>query len=1195
MRRFVFCVLVSSLGSVLIHVSDGADTQADQAGVQSVTTKPGGTLSGDEVWTAAGGPYRVTGTLTIPAGRTLTIEAGTSVYLASGVSLVVANGGRLLAEGTETQEIQFTSPPGSGTSWGGMTINGAVGSPETRIAYAYIQGNGNTCIEVAAGTLYLDHATFGTTTHQYVSLDGSSFLISHCTFPTTTASFELLHGNGGIKSGGHGIVRDSFFGTTTGYNDIMDFTGGNREQGQPIVQYYNNVFVGASDDVLDLDGTDAWIEGNIFLHSHRNGGTPDSSAAVSGGSYGSDISQITILGNLFFDCDNAATAKQGNFFTLINNTIVHTTKKGGVDYASGVVNPWDTNVSQNEYGAGFYLEGNVIVDAEQLVRSYNPAKSIVTLNNNILPMPWDGPGTGNVVVDPQLKYVPQVSETYFTSWEEAQVLRDWFSLQPGSFARGTGPNGTDMGGVIPLGVSVWGEPSDTTSMTSATLTVGVNRTGSGIPAAGFPLGSGFTRYRWRLDTNAWSAETPIATPIKLTGLAEGPHHVEVIGKNDAGTYQNDPSLGADAVVTMSSTWTVDPAYWRLRINEVLANNVSAMPHGDSYPGVVELYYEGPGPLDLSGMTMTNDANYPTRFIFPAGTTMTAGQYLVLFADSNAVTPGIHLGFALADNGDRLYLYDKNGTLLDSVEFGQQLPDLSIGRVRPEEGWRLTVPTPGQANVACPNGNPEAVRINEWLTSAQVLFPTGFIELYNPQANPVDLGGTCLTNDPVAKTPLCKMGPLSFIPGNGYPVFWADGLGGPWHLSSPPSPAGGTLTLLDGDLKEIDQVVYGPQTTDVSQGRVPDGAATIEFLPLPTPGVANPSDKTITTTTVTLVQEGANKRVLVPTAAVSDNWKGGRPFDDSGWTLCARGPGGVGYDTNPDYKPLITLDTQAQMYGSGKNNTCYIRVPFTVDANALADINSLTLKVRYDDGFVAYLNGTEVARRNFTGTPLWNSHADSAIEAAITAFDAVVDISQYKGQLKAGTNILAIHAMNASSTSSDFLISVAMDAVLVRVESTLVLENDLNLLQDLRVTELMYNAPEGDALDFIELRNTGATVLDLTGVRFTQGIDFVFPEGTLAPGQYVVVGNEAALRSKYGTTVNVAGQYSGQLSNAGEQIVLNLPLPLEAAILRFAYDEAWYPTTNGGGDSLVINDPLALPATWSQSQSWHAAAPSPGRP
>jgi hypothetical protein len=362
-------------------------------------------------------------------------------------------------------------------------------------------------------------------------------------------------------------VRDCFFGTTSGYSDIMDFTGGNRDQNQPIIQYYNNVFVGASDDILDLDGTDAWIEGNIFLHSHKNGNTPDSSAAVSGGNTGADTSEVTIIGNLIFDCDNAATAKQGNFFTLINNTIVHTTKTGGIDTASGVVCVRDLDPTPTTFGRGFYLEGNIIVDAEQLVRNYIAGQTTVTLNRNTLPMAWSGSGTGNVIADPLLKHIPQLSETYFTNWADAQVLRDWFSLLPGSPALGTGPNGLDQGGDVPLGASISGEPIGTTSQSAATLTVGVNRAGSGIPASGWPEGSGYTHYKWRLDSDAWSTETPIGTPISLSGLVDGPHHVEVVGKRDSSYYQDDPAFGPDATITRSLTWMVQ-SQTQLKITSV---------------------------------------------------------------------------------------------------------------------------------------------------------------------------------------------------------------------------------------------------------------------------------------------------------------------------------------------------------------------------------------------------------------------------------------------------------------------------------------------------------------------------------------------------------------------------------------------------------------------------------------------------
>jgi hypothetical protein len=1020
-KRLTSCFLIALLSSTTVHVL--AANAADSA---PSDTEVGGSLPADEVWTAAGGPYLVTETLTVPAGQTLTIEAGTSVYLESGVDLTVAKGGRILAEGTETEPIHFTRPPGSTASWGGITINGATDSPETRLVHVYFEGNGKTCIKVTAGTLYLDHAMFGTTTHQYVSLDGASFVISHCHFPSGTTGFELLHGGSGIKSGGRGIIRDSFFGKTIGYNDAMDFTGGNRDLNQPIIQFYNNVFTGSSDDILDLDGTDAWIEGNIFLHSHRNG-APDSSAAVSGGNSGSRTSEVTIVDNLFFDCDNAATAKQGNFFTFFNNTIVHTTKEGGVDFASGVVVVRDTTPSPTTFGAGFYLEGNIIADAEQLVRNYDANETSVTFNDNILPMPWEGPGSGNIVVDPQFKHVPQVSETYFTTWQEAQILRDWLSLRDGSAGQGTGPNGTDMGGVIPLGVSISGEPAAITSRTSVTLAVGVDRSDSGIPEGGFPLGSGFTHYKWRLDAGPWSEEKPIDAPIELTGLGEGPHRVEVVGENDAGCYQDDPVLGEDAVITVSRTWTVDRDYSRLLINEVLAN-------GQSCAEAVELYCEGPAPLDLSDMRVTNDPSNLGKFVFPAGTIITPGQYLVLFADADATPPGIHLGFPLDQTGDHVYLYDSRGVLVDSVEFGRQLTDLSIGRVGYEGQWHLTAPTIGQANAVYPVGNPDDLKINEWFAGGPSLLSESFVELYNPQGYPVDVHDLWLTDDPAVQVGPSELRSLDFMAASAYEVFWADGLN-PLGLASPHLFAGGgVIDLFDREFGPVDSILYGPQAPGVSQGRVPDGGDLIEPLPVPTPGAENWPGSTVVTVTLTLVKEDADKRVLIPTGAISDNWKGGGAFDDATWMLCTGSPGGVGYERGSGYESLITLDTEAQMYGSGKNNTCYIRIPFSVDAGLLSDVKNLTLNVRCDDGFVAYLNGTEIGRSNFTGTPAWNSHADSAIEASVTGFDAAVDVSPYKDQLKVGANILAIHGLNASSSSSDFLISVALETSLVRVES-----------------------------------------------------------------------------------------------------------------------------------------------------------------
>jgi hypothetical protein len=172
---------------------------------------------------------------------------------------------------------------------------------------------------------------------------------------------------------------------------------------------------------------------------------------------------------------------------------------------------------------------------------------------------WSGPGGANAIANPLFKHVPVPSETYFTNWAQAQIMKDWLSLQTNSPALGAGPNGRDQGAIVPFGASISGEPTGTTAANNATLTVGINRTGSGIPTTGFPNGSGYTAYKWRLDTNAWSAETPISTPITLSGLADGPHYVEVSGKRDSGLYEDDLLFGPEAVLSRSRTWIVQTA------------------------------------------------------------------------------------------------------------------------------------------------------------------------------------------------------------------------------------------------------------------------------------------------------------------------------------------------------------------------------------------------------------------------------------------------------------------------------------------------------------------------------------------------------------------------------------------------------------------------------------------------------------
>ncbi|MHB1035366.1 MAG: lamin tail domain-containing protein [Pirellulales bacterium] len=1191
-------VLVQAMGA------DGQEVERTTIDVWydkgSVTTVAGGTLAANTHWTAAGGPYLVSGSLTVPAGITLTIDPGTSVYLGSQVNLTVASGGRLLAEGTDTQQILFTRQPGSASSWGGITINGGAGTPETRIRFAHIAYygyNGAIAIHTSGATVFFDHLTFGSNTSQYLSLDSSSFVVQDTVFPTPASAFEPVHGTGGIKSGGRGLFLRNFFGRTTGYSDVIDFTGGNRPG--PIVQFIDNVFSGASDDDLDLDGTDAWVQGNIFMHVHKNG-SPDTSSAVSGGSDGSDTSQVTVIDNIFYDVDQAAMAKQGNFFTLINNTIVHQTHTGGEDTDGAVTCVQDNGMTE---ALGMYLEGNIVYDAEKLVREQ--VSSVITWRDNILPMPWTGPGAGNTVIDPVFKHVPLLSETNFTSWKQAQIMRDWLSVLPNSTAVGTGPNGTDKGATTLVGASISGVPVGTTNQTTATLTVGVNRTGYSIPTAGFPNGSGYTAYKWRVDGGAWSAETPIATPISLSSLANGPHYVEVVGKNDAGMYQDDPILGADAIISRSPTWTVDTAMVpapRGLLNEILAHNVAAVAHGGAFPDMIELYNDGQGAVDLSDMSITDDPMAPRKFVFPAGTILGQGEYLVLYGDNNDAPGEIHVGFSVKEDGDEIQLYHSvagGGELADSVTFGLQLHDFSIGRLA-DGSWGLTTPTFGQANVAMPTGNPAALKINEWLADEKVLFAGDFIELYNPDPLPVALGGLYLTDMPVElphlreiASPLSakyEIPPLSFIPGGGLTVFTADSnpLAGADHMDFKLSAFQGMIGLFNADATRIDEVTYGPQSTDVSQGRTPNGDVKYAFYPLPHPGVDNPGITTVTNETVTPIFPFTQVWRYNQTTSMDGTAWYVPAFVDTAWPS----GGGLLYkEANPLPGPKTTPLNTGRM-------THYFRTHFTYDGTVAAN-TALRISTVVDDGAIIYLNGREIYRMHMNqGTVTYSTAANDHESALEGPFDVFMK-NFPPDTLKTGDNVLAVEVHQVNGTSTDVVWGMTLD--IVDSTSSTFIANPIPdaivaLENQLRITELMYNPVGGADYEFLELKNTGATALDLTGVRLSNGVDFTFPAMSLDAGEYVlVVKNQLAFELRYGAGKNIAGQYIGSLNNKGENVVLQLPAPYDAAALRFDYVGAWYPLANGGGRSLVIIDPAGAQVTWDSQEAWRPSVADGGSP
>ena len=183
---------------------------------------------------------------------------------------------------------------------------------------------------------------------------------------------------------------------------------------------------------------------------------------------------------------------------------------------------------------------------------------------------------------------------------------------------------------------------------------------------------------------------------------------------------------------------------------------------------------------------------------------------------------------------------------------------------------------------------------------------------------------------------------------------------------------------------------------------------------------------VPTEEVELLAQSNTKRVLVPKTNIGTSWRSELGFNDSQWKELQGYPAGVGYEKTSGYESLITLDLANDMHrdGTNPNSSVYIRIPFSLQAADLEKFSLLKLHIFYDDGFIAYLNGVNVYQVNAPLSPAWNSEATGQHEAQS---EDIIDLSDKLSLLKEGENLLAIHGLNAGTGSSDFIISLRLNA------------------------------------------------------------------------------------------------------------------------------------------------------------------------
>ncbi|WP_264373128.1 CotH kinase family protein [Oceaniferula marina] len=387
----------------------------------------------------------------------------------------------------------------------------------------------------------------------------------------------------------------------------------------------------------------------------------------------------------------------------------------------------------------------------------------------------------------------------------------------------------------------------------------------------------------------------------------------------------------------------------------------------------------------------------------------------------------------------------------------------------------------------------------------------------------------------------------------------------------------------------------------------------------------------------LVGSGAAVKVVVPTQSNPETGLGWTAigYDDSHWIS---GAGGVGYDRQSTYLSEIQLDVRNQM--DGVNASAYLRLVFNVDDPASYDV--MRLKMKYDDGFVAYLNGNVMASANAPSDLDWNAGATTYINDSDALQFQSIDVSEHLQHLVSGENVLAIHGLNFNTNSSDFLMVPELEAGVVANDVGIPIPRSALLtarrysgggwsapvdgyyfvnavpaaLGNLVVSEIHYRpedaSPEElaagfsdrDDFEFVELMNVGAQSINLTGVRFVrvegEGVEFdfsnVYPR-VLGSGQrMLLVKNQAAFEFRYGTAVSAqtVGSFSGNLSNDGELLTLLADDGHTIQSIRYNDQHPWPTEADGGGESLILISPERIPDS-SDFGNWRVSKSDGGNP
>ncbi len=625
------------------------------------------------------------------------------------------------------------------------------------------------------------------------------------------------------------------------------------------------------------------------------------------------------------------------------------------------------------------------------------------------------------------------------------------------------------------------------------------------------------------------------------------------------------------------------------INEVLARN-SSVSVGGQFVDFVELFNPNGSSFNLAGMSLSVDSQEPGEFVFPPGASVGANNFLLIKCDgaSPASTNlgAFNTGESLDGESGGVYLFNANGQLVNSVEYGPQIQNMPIGLSGGQ--WRLlNAASPGTANASVAIlGLDTALRLNEWMPN-----PAGndddWFELYNTTNRPVDLSTISLSDDPsLVGRAKFRPTPLSFIGPNGFVKWVADANAGKGrnHVNFGLDGQGESLLLYNvvnaTTFVLVDALGFGAQTNGVSSGRLLDGQTNIFAFPeTASPGASN----------YRLLQSIVINEALTHTDppledAVELHNPTASPVSINGWFFSNTRENLRKYQiTNAAPIPAggYTVFYQNQ-FDNGTTNAFALNSAYGDELWLTATAGGVNTGERAVVEFGASFNGDSFGRvETSQGVDFW----------PLTARTFGVDNPATLAQFRTGTGLA-----NAAPVVGPVIIN-----------------------------EILYNPPGGTngSDEFVELRNNTTGTVTLYDPTYPTnhwklggGIDFTFPAGVSLTNnaQLLVVDFNptntiqlTAFRDRYGipASVPVFGPFSGSLDNDGEDVELYRPdtpqqppapdagfVPYVLADRVRYTDDAPWPTGDADGGGLSLQR-RAVNLYGNEPLNWIEAAPTPG--